>query len=63
MFGIVLKDGSVRSAVAVVVDDDGLKYTDPDGRNVQLSLYAVDREKTRNLNRERNLSLWLPVVP
>jgi hypothetical protein len=61
-FGIVLKDGSTRSAVAVVVDEDGLKYTDPEGRNLQISLDKVDREATRNLNRERNLSFWLPAT-
>ena len=62
-FGIVLKDGSVRDAVAVVVDDEGLKYTEPDGRNVLLSIYAVDRAATRALNRQRNLNLWLPPTP
>ncbi len=67
-FGIVLKDGSTRSALAVVVEDDALmghvlKYTDPEGRNLQVPLGKVDREATRNLNRERNLSFWLPATP
>jgi hypothetical protein len=40
-----------------------LKYTDPEGRNLQVPLGKVDREATRNLNRERNPSFWLPATP
>jgi hypothetical protein len=61
-FEIVLKDGTVRQAIGVVVDQstDSLKYVDPDGQNVQVPLADVDRQATRTLNRQRNLNLWLP---
>lgn len=59
-FGIVLKDGTIREAIAVVVNDDLVKYVDADERNREVALGAVDREATRKLNRERKLNLWLP---
>ena len=64
-FGIVLKDGSIRSAIAVVVmaPDGVLHYVDTEERNVRISISEVDREATRKLNRERNLTLWLPAAP
>jgi len=62
-FGIVLKDGSTRPALAVVVADDVLHYVDSEGRDLQISLDEVDREATRKLNRERKLTLWLPATP
>jgi hypothetical protein len=61
-FAIALKDGSVRSAVAVSVQDDIVNYVDPDGRHEQFPLGTVDRETTRRLNRERNLQLQLPLA-
>src|SRR5207302_5098547 len=59
-FGIVLKDGSTRSATAVLVNDNMLKYVDPEGQNLQVSLDEVDRDATRKLNRQKNLNFWLP---
>jgi hypothetical protein len=61
-FGIVLKDGSVRPAIAVVAgaSDDVLHYVDPEERHMRISMNEVDREATRKLNRERKLTLWLP---
>ena len=59
-FGIVLKDGSTRPATAVLVNDNMLKYVDPEGQNLQVSLDAVDRDATRKLNRQKNLNFWLP---
>lgn len=57
-----MKDGSTRSAKAVVVvaSEGVLQYVDPDERHVRISLEEVDHEATRKLNRERNLTLWLP---
>ena len=60
-YALALRDGSVRSAVAVVVQQNGLLYVDPDGRHELVSLDAVDRETTRKLNQERKLRLQLPV--
>jgi hypothetical protein len=59
-FAIVLKDGSVHSAVAVTVQHSALYYVEPDGGHRLVSLEALDREATERLNRERNLQLQLP---
>jgi hypothetical protein len=59
-FAIVLKDGSVQSAVAVSVQDDVLQYVDPDGEHRRVPLDTVDRQATRRVNRERKLELHLP---
>src|ERR1700689_3363235 len=43
-FAIVLKDGSVHSAVAVTVQRNALYYVEPDGGHRLVSLDALDRE-------------------
>jgi len=62
-FGIVLRDGSRLSAVTVMASDDVLHYVDPDERHLQISMSEVDRQATLKLNRERNLTLYLPATP
>ena len=62
VFGIVLKDGSTLSAVAVVASDDGLHCVDPDQRHLRISMSEVDRAATLKLNRARNLNLHLPAA-
>jgi len=59
-FRIVMKDGLVRTAVAVAVQNNLGYLVDSDGRHERISLDAVDRDTTRRLNRERNLELQLP---
>ena len=59
-FAIVLRDGTVHSAVAVTVQGNELHYVEPDGRHRLVSLDNVDRDATRQLNRERKLQLQLP---
>ncbi|HEX5431192.1 MAG TPA: hypothetical protein VFW83_04450 [Bryobacteraceae bacterium] len=59
-FAIVLKDGSVKSAVAVSAQDNELRYVDPDGRHLQIALDMVDRDATTRMNRDRGLRLQLP---
>jgi hypothetical protein len=59
-FAIVLRDGSVHSAVAVTVQHSALYYVEPGGGHRLVSLEAVDREATLRLNRERKLQLQLP---
>jgi hypothetical protein len=59
-FAIVLRDGSMHSAVAVTVQKSGLYYVDPEGGHRLVSLDALDREATLRANRERNLRLQLP---
>ncbi len=61
-FGIVLKDGSILSAVMVYGANDGLHYIDPDERHLRISMSEVDRAATLKLNRERNLNLHLPAA-
>jgi hypothetical protein len=61
-FGIVLKDGSTLSAIAVVVSHDVLHYVDPQERNMEISISEVDRDATLKLNRERKLTLSLPAT-
>jgi hypothetical protein len=62
-FGIILKDGSVRSASAVFVTNNVLHYVDTEEKNLRISMDEVDREATLKLNRERKLILWLPAIP
>jgi hypothetical protein len=61
-FAIVLKDGSILSAVSVVASDDGLHCVDPDERHLRISMSEVDRAATLKLNRARNLNLHLPAA-
>jgi hypothetical protein len=61
-FAIVLKDGSTLSAVSVFASDDGLHYVDPDERHLLVSMSAIDRRATLQINRARNLNLYLPAV-
>jgi len=61
-FGIVLKDGSTLSAVAVFASDDGLHYVDPDDRYLRISMSEVDRAATLKLNRARSRNLYLPAA-
>jgi hypothetical protein len=59
-FAIVLRDGSVHSAVAVTVQKGTLYYVEPDGAHRLVAVDALDREATQRLNRERKLQLQLP---
>jgi hypothetical protein len=61
-YGIVLKNGSTLSAVAVFASDDGLHYVDPDARHMRISMSQVDRAATLKLNRARNLDFYLPAA-
>jgi hypothetical protein len=60
VFAIVLKDSTILSATAVVVQNDALHIVDPDGGHQRVPMEAVDREATRRVNRERKLQLQLP---
>lgn len=62
-FAIVLRNGSTLSAVTVMASDNVLHYVDPDERHLQISMSEVDRRATLKLNRERNLTLYLPATP
>ena len=59
-FGIVMKDGTMRAATAVVALGTSLLCVDPDDRHVRIAMNDVDRERTLQLNRQRGLVLHLP---
>jgi hypothetical protein len=59
-FALALKDGSIYEAVAVTVQDDVVHYVEPEGRHMRVAVNAVDRDRTKRLNRERKLLLQLP---
>ena len=61
-FAIALADGSRLSASAVWVQDSFLHYVDSQDQHHQVPLSSIDRQATRQLNRERNLSFWLPAT-
>jgi hypothetical protein len=60
MFSIALRNGATDSAIAAWVQDDCLNYLNAAGRREQVAVSAVDRVTTARLNRDKNLSLWLP---
>jgi len=60
MFTIALKSGARDSAIAAWVENDCLSYFDASGKRQTVSLATIDRAATERLNREKNLSLWLP---
>jgi hypothetical protein len=59
-FSLVSRDGSVRFALAVWVQDNEVRFTALDGTKGRLSLDAVDRDATERLNGEKHLKLRLP---
>ena len=59
-FVIAMKDGSRVAATAVWVQGDAVHYVDADDTYKQVPLKSVDRQVTLGINRQRNLSLWLP---
>jgi len=61
-FVIALSDGSHHSAIAVWVQNDVLHYIDSEGKHHQVPLQSIDRQSTRQLNRERKLDFWLPAA-
>lgn len=62
VFAIVLKDGATLSAVSVYASNDALHFVDPDSRHMRVAMSEVDRTATLNLNRARNLNLYLPAA-
>jgi len=60
MFTIVLKDGSMLPAAAVMTQGDALQIVDAEGQHRRVPLSAIDRDATRRRNAERNLRLQLP---
>ena len=59
-FVLMLTDGSVRSAIAVWIQDSTVHYITPEGSGGRLGLHSVNRQGTRLANAARHLTLWLP---
>ena len=59
-FAIAATDGSRIEAAAVWVQKGMAHYIDPEGRALEIPLASIDRNLTRKLNAERNLTLRLP---
>ena len=59
-FLIALKNGTVRPAVAVCVQQDMITYIAPGGIAERVPLTRVDRTTTRHLNLKQGTPLWLP---
>jgi hypothetical protein len=60
VFTIVANDGSSRSATAVWVQGNTVRYFTPDGTAGRLPLNSVNRAATRTANVAKNLTLALP---
>jgi hypothetical protein len=59
-FSIVSKDGVVRLAIAVWVQDNALLFTATDGTRGQVALSTINREATDRLNADKHLKSPLP---
>jgi hypothetical protein len=59
-FSIVPKNGQLRQAVAVWVQDNEVRYTGPDGRTGRMPQATIDCGATDRLNAQKNLRLSLP---
>jgi hypothetical protein len=60
VFTLVSRDGTVRLAIAVWVQDGMLNYIAQDRTAGRTRLDTIDREATLRLNAEKKLSLELP---
>ena len=60
MFLVALKDHTIIPALAYWVEGDTLNYITTDGKKNSASLDAVDREFSRQLNRDRKVDFGLP---
>jgi len=60
VFTLVSRDQRVESAIAVTVQGNRIFYVTPDGGHKEMSMDALDRERTRQRNAEKQLKLpWL----
>jgi hypothetical protein len=63
IFLIAMKDHTIYPAVAYWVEDDTLNYLTAQGVRNRISLGLVDREFSKQLNKERNVDFGLPDPP
>ncbi|HKE20906.1 MAG TPA: hypothetical protein VKB88_00870 [Bryobacteraceae bacterium] len=57
---LVLKDGTVRLAIAVWTEEATVHYTGRDGTVGRLPLDAINREATTRANAAGQVAVWLP---
>jgi hypothetical protein len=60
LYLIAMKDQTIRAAIAWRVEGSVLRYVSREGKQEQVSLDAVDRDLTRELNRQRGVEFALP---
>jgi hypothetical protein len=60
MFSLVLKDGTVHTAIAVWVQDGVVHYNGRDGSAERIPLDRIDRDATNRSNAQGQLTLRLP---
>jgi hypothetical protein len=60
MFTLAMRDGSMRPAILVWVQEGVVHYIDQSGKTSHIPLDTLDRDTTQRLNREKNLELHLP---
>jgi len=63
IFLIAMKDHTIYPAVAYWVDGDTLNYVTTQGARNRISLELVDRDFSKQINKERNVEFGLPDPP
>ncbi|HEY4360651.1 MAG TPA: hypothetical protein VGN17_06765 [Bryobacteraceae bacterium] len=63
IFLIAMKDHTIYPAVAYWVEGDTLNYVTAQGARNRISLELVDRDFSKQLNKERNVEFGLPDPP
>jgi hypothetical protein len=61
-YSIARRDGSIRSAIAVWIQGNEIRFATPDGTIEHLALSLVDRPATAKLNAAKGLKLPLPFI-
>ncbi|HWR49744.1 MAG TPA: hypothetical protein VN428_01465, partial [Bryobacteraceae bacterium] len=59
-FEIAMKDGPVHSALAYWVEEGALNFIDIEGKRHSVNLAAVDRKRSEELNRAKQVEFRLP---
>jgi hypothetical protein len=59
---IVAKDGSVRKAIAVWLEENAVHYITPEDATERIGLDSIDLPATRRVNAEKHLLLPLPAA-
>jgi hypothetical protein len=63
IFLIAMKDHTIYPAVAYWVEGDTLNYVTTQGAQNRISVDLIDREFSKQLNKERNIDFGVPDPP